>query len=251
MELVILTGASRGLGAALAERLLAPTRRLVCIARSPNEALAARARAIGAPLDYRLHDLTDVGANAGLADSLGETLRAATQVSRFVLINNAGVIEPIGRVESLKAAPLAAALQVNLAAAMLLASAFLAATEASGADRRILNISSGAARYPVAGWSAYCSAKAGLDMFTRCIAAEHSGRPNAPRVCSLAPGVIDTDMQVTIRAADQADFPPVERFRKLKADGALGSPAQVAERIVAYLGRDDFGECEIDDIRER
>jgi hypothetical protein len=55
---------------------------------------------------------------------------------------------------------------------------------------------------------------------------------------------------VTIRGADQADFPPVERFRKLKADGALGSPAQVAERILAYLDRDDFGEREIDDIRE-
>ena len=250
MEFVILTGASRGLGAAMAERLLSPSRQLVCIARSPNESLAARARAGGARLDYRLHDLSDASATAQAAHALGEALRAAAGVSRFVLINTAGVIEPIGRVESLAAAPLAVALQVNLAAVMLLTSAFLAATESSGVERRVLNVSSGAARYPVGGWSAYCSTKAALDMFTRCIVAEHAGRPNAPRVCSLAPGVIDTDMQVTIRAADQADFPPVERFRKLKADGALGSPAQVAERILAYLDRDDFGEREIDDIRE-
>jgi NAD(P)-dependent dehydrogenase (short-subunit alcohol dehydrogenase family) len=251
MEFVVLTGASRGLGAAMAECLLSPARQLVCIARTPNDALSAKARASGARLDYHLHDLADADATGRLARSLGETLSTAAGVSRFVLVNNAGVIEPIGRVESLQPAPLARALQVNLGSAMLLSAVFLAATEASGAERRILNISSGAARYPVAGWSAYCSAKAALDMFTRCIAAEHAGHPNAPRVCSLAPGVVDTDMQVTIRAADRADFPPVERFRKLKDDGALGAPAEVAARIVAYLGRDDFGEREIDDIRDR
>lgn len=87
MELVILTGASRGLGAAMAERLLSPSRQLVCIARSPNEPLAARAGASGARLDYRLHDLSDASATAQLAHALGETLRAAAGVSRFVLIN--------------------------------------------------------------------------------------------------------------------------------------------------------------------
>ncbi len=251
MELVILTGASRGLGAAMADRLLSPSRQLICVARTPNEALAASARATGAALDYRLCDLADAQAVARLAASLDELLRACRGVSRFVLVNNAGVVEPICRVESLQAAPLARALQVNLAAAMVLAAAFLSATATSGAERRILNVSSGAGRYPVVGWSAYCSAKAALDMFTRCIAAEHAGRPNAPRVCSLAPGVIDTDMQAAIRAADPADFPTVERFRRLKADGALGSPAAVAERVVAFLQRADFGERDIDDVRER
>jgi NAD(P)-dependent dehydrogenase (short-subunit alcohol dehydrogenase family) len=250
MEFVILTGASRGLGAAIAECLLSPSRRLLCIARTPNEPLVAQARATGAPLDYRLCDLGDAAATAALAQSLGEALRAATGVSRFVLVNNAGVVEPICRVESLQAAPLARALQVNLAAAMLLTSAFLAASDAHGVERRILTVSSGAARHPVSGWSAYCSAKAALDMFTRCIAAEHAGQANAPRVCALAPGVIDTDMQATIRAADRADFPPIERFRKLKAEGALQSPQAVAARIVAFLDRDDFGVREIDDIRD-
>lgn len=256
-EVAIVTGASRGLGAALAAQLLAPARRLICIARSPNVALAAQAQASGAPLDYRLHDLADAEATARLAQALGETLReaaaagTASPISRFVLVNNAGVIEPIGRIESLAAAPLARALQVNLAAAMLLTAAFLSATDAAGADRRILNISSGAARHPLAGWSAYCSSKAALDMFTRCIAAEHAGRPDAPRVCSLAPGVLDTGMQATIRTAAPADFPQVERFRKLAAEGALASPAQVAQRIVAYLEGDDFGAREIDDIRDR
>ncbi len=250
MQFVILTGASKGLGAAMAERLLSPARVLVCVARSPNEALAAKARASGARLDYRLCDLSDAEAAAQLAGSLGQALRSASGVSRFVLVNNAGTIEPIGRVETLAPAALAAALQLNLGAAMLLTASFLAATESSGAERRVLNISSGAARYPVAGWPAYCSAKAALDMFTRCIKAEHAGRPNAARACSLAPGVIDTGMQATIRAADPAGFPPVERFRKLKADGALGAPGEVAARVLAYLEREDFGEREIDDIRE-
>ncbi len=250
MEYVILTGASRGLGAAMAEQLLAPQRRLVCIARAPNAPLAARARALGAPLDYRMHDLADAAATERLARELGALLRAASDASRFVLINNAGVIEPIGRVESLAAASLAVALQVNLGSAMLLTAAFLAATAASGVERRVLNISSGAARHPMAGWSAYCSGKAALDMFTRCIAAEHAGRPNAPRVCALAPGVVETAMQATIRATDPDDFPAVERFRQLAAEGALGAPEAVAARILAHLAGDAFGEREIDDIRE-
>lgn len=254
MEFVILTGASRGLGAALAAQLLSPTRRLVCVARTPNPALGHRAAELGAALDYRLHDLADAQAVAAFAQWLGDTLRGSAGITRFVLINNAGVVEPIGRVESLAGAAgadaLARALQVNVAAPMLLASAFLAATAASGAERRILNISSGAGRYPVAGWSAYCASKAALDLFTRCIALEHSGGPNPPRVCSLAPGIVDTAMQAAIRACDPADFPSVERFRQLKADGALAAPEAAAARILAFLASDAFGERELDDIRE-
>ncbi len=250
MHVVVLTGASRGLGAALADRLLSPSRLLICVARSPNPALEQRARAVGARLDYRRCDLADAAATARLAGAIGAALRAASaSATRFVLIHNAGVIEPMVRIGGLESAALMRNLQVNLAAAMVLAAGFLSATDTLGVERRILNISSGAGRNPMPGWSAYCTAKAGLDMFSRCLAAEQAGSANPARVVALAPGVLDTAMQSTIRDADEADFPSVERFRAMQAEGALASPDAVAARIVTYLDRDDFGQQVIDDIR--
>jgi benzil reductase ((S)-benzoin forming) len=117
---------------------------------------------------------------------------------------------------------------VNLVAPMLLMRRFLRATEGVALLRRIVNISSGAARRPIAGWSAYCAAKAGLDMATRVVALE------APKVeaASLAPGVIDTAMQGVVRSASERDFPDVERFRRMKAEGELRSAEDVAADIL-------------------
>ncbi|HLT26905.1 MAG TPA: SDR family NAD(P)-dependent oxidoreductase [Zeimonas sp.] len=246
-EIAIVTGASRGLGGAIAERLLAPNRLLVCVARSANDPLVERARTMGAALEYRRHDLADAAATETLAAELARTLSAHRDARRFVLVNNAGVVEPIGPIEALRTASLVASLQVNLASLMRLTAAFLEATADVAGERRILNVSSGAARHPIAGWAAYCAAKAGVDMFTRCIVDEQARRPNPARACSLAPGVLDTQMQSTIRAAD---FPSIDRFRRLKAEGGLMAPEEAAARIVAYLGRDDFGARPIDDLRE-
>ena len=86
----------------------------------------------------------------------------------------------------------------------------------AGAPKRvmaahIINISSGLGRRPMASQSAYCAAKAGMDHFTRCLALEEAAKPHGAKVCSLAPGVIDTGMQVQLRGADAAAFPDRDR----------------------------------------
>lgn len=248
-ETIIITGASRGLGAALAEQLLSPSRRLIVIARGANPVLAERARALSAPLEYLQHDLSQVEATAALAERLAADLRAAPPASRYVLINNAGTVEPVALAHGLPAAAAAMAMNLNVVAVMTLTAAFLAATQAGGGERRILNISSNAGRRPVPGWGVYCSTKAALDMYSRCIKAEQEGTANPARVCSLAPGVIDTEMQSVIRGSRSDQFPQLERFLKMKAEGTLSDPASVAQRLIGYLNRDDFGEREIDDIR--
>lgn len=246
-EVAVVTGASRGLGAAIAERLLSPTRRLVCVARSGNDRLSAAAQASGARLDYRHCNLADAQAVDALADALAVTLHDHRDARRFVLVNNAGVVEPIGSIEKLRLEALVASLQVNLVSLMRLTAAFLEATDGFAGERRILSISSGAARHPIAGWAPYCAAKAAVDMFTRCIVDEQQRRPNPARACALAPGVLDTAMQSTIRAAD---FPSIDRFRRLKAEGGLMAPEEAAARIVSYLDDEDFGSRPIDDLRE-
>ena len=108
---------------------------------------------------------------------------------------------------------------------MLLTGAFLRATAAWKAQRKVLNISSGLGRRPMASQAAYCAAKAGMDHFTRCVALEEAAAPNGAKICSLAPGVIDTDMQVQLRGADASRFPDIGTFIGLKDKGVLASPA--------------------------
>ncbi|MGI9026658.1 MAG: SDR family NAD(P)-dependent oxidoreductase [Burkholderiaceae bacterium] len=247
MNVVILTGASRCLGAAMAARLIAPECQLICISRKPNEALAEIARAKGAALDWYLQDLADADATDDLARSICSTL--PHDASRYALIHNAGLAEPVGRLVTLDVKALAAAAHVNLTAAMIFTARLLAATRTFDGERRILNISSGLARRPMDGTAAYCATKAGLDMFTRCINAEAQATQARVRAVSLAPGVIDTDMQVGMRGQDAARFPESKTFRAMKEEGRLSSPDTVAEKIVAFLERDDFGKTEIDDIR--
>ena len=134
---------------------------------------------------------------------------------------------------------------------MLLSSAFLYATSDWRATRKLLNISSGLGRRAMAAQAAYCAAKAGMDHFTRCVALEQALLPNGARVCSLAPGVIDTDMQVQLRGADEADFPDRGNFVGMKEKGALASPEQAAASVLAYLARVDFGASPVGDVRDQ
>jgi NAD(P)-dependent dehydrogenase (short-subunit alcohol dehydrogenase family) len=126
---------------------------------------------------------------------------------------------------------------------------FLAATDKLGIDRRVLNISSGAGRSPIEGWSVYGASKAALDMYTKYVKAEQAQQRNPAKIASLAPGVVDTAMQAAIRSTGAAQFPPVERFRRMKKQGMLASPDETARLILDYLERPDFGEREIEDIR--
>jgi NAD(P)-dependent dehydrogenase (short-subunit alcohol dehydrogenase family) len=133
---------------------------------------------------------------------------------------------------------------------MLLAGAFLRATAGWQLPRRILNISSGLGRRPMAAQAAYCAAKAGLDHFSRCVALEQAALPNGARICSLAPGVIDTDMQAQLRSADAARFPDRARFVGLQEKRSLSSPREAAARVLAFLARADFGGNPVADVRD-
>jgi benzil reductase ((S)-benzoin forming) len=227
-NLYVVTGTTKGLGQALAERISAdPANELIALARAPGGPIPG-----GEGIEV---DLADSRAIERACDRIDAMLRGK-RYAKAVLINNAGVVAPVAPLERVDPRELELNLAVNLLAPMLLMRRFLRATEAAAPLRRIVNISSGAGRRPISGWSAYCAAKAGLDMATRVVALEAESRGLAVEAVSLAPGVVDTPMQGTVRAATAEDFADVERFRQMKAEGVLRPAAEVAAQILAAEG---------------
>ena len=246
--LTIITGASRGMGLAIAQQLLQPGARLLCISRKSNPELQAQADAAGVVLEQWTADLAD---GTPVAQQLKAWLNAVDPrtLASATLINNAGVLSPLMAVRDSDPSALAQALRVGLEAPLQLCAAFLDATRNWPVPRKVLNISSGLGRRAMASSAAYCAAKAGMDHFSRCIALEEAAAPNGAKVCSLAPGVIATDMQLQLRSADAAHFPDLATFQGLHAGGQLSSPQDAAQRVLAYLHSPTFGQDAVGDVR--
>lgn len=194
-KVAIVTGASRGIGAAAAAALSEAGASVTLVARSKAQAQenAAQINAAGGKAFAIECDVSDYAACQRVVQ---ET------TNRFgrpdILVNNAGVIEPISMVASGDPAEWARNIQINLIGAYYAIRAVLPGMLERG-HGDIVNVSSGAAIRPLEGWSAYCAGKAGLAMLTRSIDLEH--RASGIRVFGFQPGTTDTDMQVTIRAS--------------------------------------------------
>jgi benzil reductase ((S)-benzoin forming) len=248
-HLTIVTGASRGMGLAMAQQLLDAGHDLLCISRHHNDTLGVRAARDGRRCEQWARDLSQADTVAmklegWLASQPGDDFASAT------LINNAGLLPSIAPLDAIPAGDIAQAMRVDLEAPMILTSAFLRATRNWAAVRKVLNISSGLGRRAMASQAPYCAAKAGMDQFTRSVALEEAGKANGAKVCSLAPGVIDTDMQVQLRDADPSQFPDIGAFIGMKDKGALDSPAKAAAKVLAFLARPDFGANPVADVRD-
>jgi NAD(P)-dependent dehydrogenase (short-subunit alcohol dehydrogenase family) len=240
--LCIVTGASRGLGLAVARQLAARGQRVVTISRH-------RADSLPAAVTQWTFDLSDAAPAAShLSAWLGE--QDAHAIASATLINNAGVVSQLAPLARIEAADLSNAIRVGLEAPLLLTSAFLRATASWTMPRKVVLVSSGLGRRAMAGSASYCAAKAGLDHLARALALEEAANDHGARIVSLAPGVIDTDMQVQLRDADPTLFPERSLFTALKEGGQLDSPTQAAARLLAYLDRTDFGANPVADVRD-
>ncbi|RAI59564.1 SDR family NAD(P)-dependent oxidoreductase [Roseicella frigidaeris] len=220
-KVALITGASRGLGEGVA-RALAARGVAVMLAARDGAAVATVAETIVAAGGRAASAACDVSDYAAV-----ERLVAATR-ERFggvqILVNNAGVIEPIAEIASSDPAAWARNIEINLIGAYHVVRAVLPGMLADGGGT-ILDVSSGAAYRPLEGWSAYCSGKAGLAMLTRAVALETAGR--GLRVFGFSPGTIDTEMQVKIRASGMNVISQIPR--------AELSPVAHAVRGLVYL----------------
>jgi benzil reductase ((S)-benzoin forming) len=249
LKLFILTGASRGMGVAMAEQLLAAQHQVLCISRHRSDTLAKLSEATGARLEQWELDLSQPIAAAARLQKWIEALDSSA-FGVATLINNAAALTRIGPIEDCTDAELSSALRVGLEAPLLLCAAFLRATRAWKAEKRVLNISSGLGRRPMAGQASYCASKAGMDHLTRALALDEERHPGGAKLVSLAPGVIDTDMQAHLRAGDPGGFPDKANFVELKEKGQLTSASDAAARVLAYLDRANFGDEPVADVRD-
>ncbi|MEA3640562.1 MAG: SDR family NAD(P)-dependent oxidoreductase [Lamprobacter sp.] len=219
-KVALITGASRGLGAGLAERFLEQGLRVAVCARTRPELAGDGAK------------ILSIAADVIDAEAMQQFCDAA--VDRFghidLWINNAGLLAPIGPLRDNNPAEFARHIQVNVVGVFNGSRAFIRHLHARGGEGVLLNISSGAARNAYAGWSAYCAGKAAVDRMSESIALEEAD--SGLRVHAVAPGIIDTDMQALIRDCSPEQFPRVQKFLDLKANEGFSSPAFIADRLL-------------------
>ncbi len=251
MKHIIITGHSKGLGAGIATELINENHHIHGIARTDNTDIQKLAAAKGCQFNFYKCDLSHTDEIASVIQLVFSNINNTEDVEGVYLINNAGVIKPIGPLPTLEPADIDTHLRINLLAPMLLIREFIVHTASMKTRKRVLNISSGAATNPYHGWSSYCTAKAGLDMFTRCCATEQKDEEHPVVVVAVAPGIIDTEMQTTIRGTTEEQFIHRQKFVDLKESGQLVSPTVAGKKLVELLFSENLQNGEITDIRDQ
>lgn len=230
-QVAIVTGAGRGIGAATARRLSAAGASVVLAARSEEEieGVAAELRKKGSRAIAVAADVSDL---AGVEEIVESALEQFDRVD--ILVNNAAVIWPLEEIADVDPEEWAYNVMINLMGPFFMVRNVLPVMVDQGSGC-ILNISSGASSAAILGASAYCTAKAGLDMFTRTLALELAG--TKVRANLFYPGHVDTAMQEDIRSVDTTDTRlDTTYFHDLQARGALRTPETVADMIYWLVG---------------
>ena len=231
----LVTGTSTGIGYHVAQSLLSAGWHVLGVSRRAGALQHPRYRHV------RL-DLGDISAVQSYFESVFPNEVNLSTFSRVGLVNNAALLSPVGPIDTVDLEALELAFRVNTVVPAWLMGYFKRAS--AHAHLRILNVSSGAAHRPTAGWTAYCGTKAALRMASQVLAAEWAEipRPASPAgtlaVCCFEPGVVDTPMQDEVRRQNPENFPRVQRFLELKAAGQLIPPEKPALAMARWLDSD-------------
>lgn len=226
-KVIIVTGASAGLGHSLAieagnrgAKVALLARRTRVLEEVRDKITAAGGEALVLPVDLR--------EPAAISNAFRQILSFWSRID--VLFNNAGVVEPVAPLIELSDEAILDSLKINVLGVYLATREALRAMREQKAGGTVINITSGAANRPYAGWSMYGSQKAAVNMLTRIAALEMMGTP--VRVAGISPGPFESHMQQALRQSDPENFPAREKFVNLHREGKLPDPDTIAGIIM-------------------
>ncbi|WP_099157367.1 (S)-benzoin forming benzil reductase [Virgibacillus ndiopensis] len=234
MNFAVVTGVSRGLGQSVATLFLELGIHVVGISRSSNEKLDEIAKQNNVIFRHFSCDL-------GNSDHIEETIEQISQQifphepTTLYIVNNAAVLEPIDQVMNIKSSDLSKHVRVNTIAPMVITNLFLKKAHEMNISMVGVTVTSGAANRPVYGWSAYCSTKASINMYTQTVALEQDELKTGNKVIAFDPGKMDTAMQERIRESSHETFIEVDIFKEYKKSNLLKDTYAVGGVLVDIL----------------
>ena len=225
----LVTGASKGIGLELSLALATSGVKVILLARDTPSLEKSRemVQSISTSSSSIVCDLADNESIDNAIISLNNDFKEIDGI-----IHNAGMITPIMPMSKAPSDAWAENIQVNLIGVQRLTKGIYPLMQSSD-HCRVTTISSGASLRPLESWSSYCVAKAGQDMWARCLAQE--GKRDGITAISIAPGIVDTDMQKEIRSTDSEDFPSLSSFVGYYEDGELSDPKDVAKKLLPLI----------------
>lgn len=236
-SLILITGHSQGLGKALTTLFLdRDTVEVVGISRRKSGLNHSNLTEIS--LDFS--DLVNVR-------KILPSLFPKRKYHKVILVNNAAWIGSVKPLQKQSIEDIERVNSINYLVPAMLCRQFLSESEYNDSEKIICNISSGLAYRPESGLSGYCATKASLAMLSEVLALENHPKTH---VFSLAPGVIDTAMQLDLRSADEVDFPKRQAFENLKSSGSLQSSIETAKKILYLLDNPERFNEVVQDVRK-
>lgn len=233
---VLITGTSRGIGEALAIRFLNEGWEVNGLSRHKSENIKKNIKK-KSMFQETIGDLSNIkDVRRFLKKSFGEL--NFSEYEQIILINNSGVLEPIKAIRDCETEDILYNLKVNVLGTASIISEFLKELKEVSLKKMIINISSGAGKNPYHGWGSYCTSKAAIDMMTQCIQLEESTLSAPCRIYSIAPGIVETKMQETIRTKSIEEFPMVNKFIDFKESGKLADAKEVAEKYYRFVANE-------------
>ena len=228
-KIAYVTGSSRGIGLALVKKLIEAKFFVVGISRTND---FSHPNFLHESLD--LLDLEAV-----------KNYKFKHSADQVVLVNNAGmlgIVKPIGQLDS---QTIQDVMTANSIAPQILINQFLNTFQSEVSLGHIVSISSGAGKHAIDAWASYCASKAAIDLFSETVWSELKSRDIKNwHVHSIAPGVVDTQMQSEIRRSKPADFLALDKFMFLKSNNELTDPTVVAKKLYQVIQSPKlFKEC--------
>jgi benzil reductase ((S)-benzoin forming) len=218
--MVIITGTSRGIGKAIAENYLLRGEKVIGIGRNHTISHA---------------NYSSLVCDLSNAELVNQISFPPFNEEPVIFIHNAGILGKVNYFERLESSEIAQVMQVNLFAGATILQQLLKKIPKTSPFKSIF-ISSGAGKNPIASWASYCASKAAVDLFCQTIQLEEQqlGRSNF-HCLSVAPGVVDTDMQATIRESNEVSFSEVKRFKEYKNSNQLYTPELVSKKLMKLV----------------